>query len=245
MAEVVESLVMRRTVVALLVLTGVAAGGLGVGYLMGQRAASPPPSAIQTPTPRAVLVPKVLHLSMSDAVQTVLNADLAIGKVKIRTGSEPGTIVAQFPPSGSSAVPGSPVNLFVSTSVYPRGAFEWCPDVSGTLPVGLGLRQEAEQVALWFSQAFLLGDWRTARSLLDSAALPLRKSQWTVAGKPRRLKVGAFGVHEPPLVPYGCGKHVAARSVVVVVDDGTTSASADFNLYLVRRADSLKVWASY
>jgi hypothetical protein len=38
---------------------------------------------------------------------------------------------------------------------------------------------------------------------------------------------------------------VAARSVVVVVDDGTTSASADFNLYLVRRAEGFKVWASY
>jgi PASTA domain len=234
---------MRR--VALLVLTGVAAGGLGLGYLLGHRAASPRPSAVQTQTPRVVLVPKVLHLSMSAAVQTVMNADLAVGKVEIRTGGEPGTIVAQFPPSGTSAAPGSPVNLFVSTSVYPRGAFEWCPDVSGTLPVGPGLRQEAEQVALRFSQAFLLGDWRTARSLLDPAALPLRKSHWTVAGKPSRVKVGAFGLHGRPLVAYGCGKDVAARSVVVVVDDGTTSASADFNLYLVRRADGLKVWASY
>jgi hypothetical protein len=236
---------MRRTVVALLVLTGVAAGGLSLGYLLGQRAASLRTSPVQTPTPRAVVVPKVLHLSMSDAVQMLMNADLAIGTVKIRTGGEPGTIVAQFPPSGSSAAPGSPVNLFVSTSVYPRGAFESCPDVSGTLPVGLGLRQEAERVALRFSQAFLSGDWRTARRLLDSAALPLRKSQWTVAGKPSRLKVGAFGVHERPLVPYGCGEHVAARSVVVVVDDGTTSASADFNLYMVHRANGLKVWASY
>jgi hypothetical protein len=93
---------MRRTVVALLVLTGVAAGGLGLGYLQGHKAASPRPSAVQTQTPRAVLVPKVLHLSMSDAVQTVMNADLAVGKVGIRTGGEPGTIVAQFPPAGTS-----------------------------------------------------------------------------------------------------------------------------------------------
>jgi hypothetical protein len=137
------------------------------------------------------------------------------------------------------------VNLFVSTSVYPRGAFQWCPNVRGTLPVGPGLRQEAEQVALRFGQAFLLGDWRTARRLLDSAALPLRKSHWTVAGTPSRLKVGAFGLRGRPLVGYGCGKDVAARTVVVVIDDGTSSASADFNLYLVRRADGLKVWASY
>jgi hypothetical protein len=133
----------------------------------------------------------------------------------------------------------------VSKSVYPRGAFEWCPDVRGTLSVGVGLRQEAEQVALRFSQGFLMGDWQTVRRLLDPAALPLQKNLCTIAGKPRRLKVGAFGVHERPLVPYGCGKDVAARTVVVVVDDGTTSASADFNLYLVRRADGMKVWASY
>jgi hypothetical protein len=235
---------MRRTVVALLVL-GVAAGGFGLGYLLGHRAALPRPSGAQTPTPRAVLVPKVLHLPMSDAVQTVMNADLAVGKVGIRTGGEPGTIVAQFPPSGTSAARGSPVNLFVSTSVYPRGAFEWCPDVPGTISVGPGLREEAEQVALRFSRAFLLGNWRTARSLLDPAALPLRKRHWRVAGKPSRVKVGAFGLHGRPLVAYGCGKDVAARSVVVVLDDGTTSASGDFNLYLVRRADGLKVWASY
>jgi hypothetical protein len=182
---------------------------------------------------------------MSDAVQTVMNADLAVGKVEMRTGGEPGTVVAQFPPSGTSAARGSPVNLFISTSVYPRGAFRWCPDVPGTLPVGPGLRQEAEHVALRFSRAFLLGDGGTARSLVDSAALPLRKRNWTVAGRPSRLRVGNFGVHGRPLVAYGCGKDVNARSVVVVVDDGTTSASGDFNLYLVRRADGLKVWASY
>lgn len=236
---------MRRSVVTLFVLTGVAASGFGVGYLLGHKGASPGPSAVQTPTPRAVLVPKVLHLSISDAVQTVMNAGLAVGKVEIRTGGEPGTIVAQFPPSGTSAAPGSPVNLFVSTSVYPRGAFEWCPDVRGTLPVGPGLRHQAEQVALRFSQGFLMGDWRTVRRLLDPAALPLQKNLWTIAGKPSRLKVGAFGLYGRPLVPYGCGKDVAARSVVAVVDDGTTSASGDFNLYLVRRANGLKVWASY
>ena len=100
--------------------------------------------------------------------------------------------------------------------------------------MGPGLRQEAEQVALQFSRAFLSDDWRTVHLLLDPAALPLRKRLWTVAGTPSRIKVGAFGVHGR-LVAFGCGKDVAARSLVVVVDDGTNSASADFNLYLVRR----------
>jgi PASTA domain len=235
---------MRRTVVALLALITVAAGGFGLGYFFGHGTAPSRPGAVQSPAPRTVVVPKVLHLSMPDAVQTVMSADLAVGRVGTRTGGEPGTIVAQFPPSGTSAPPGSPVDLFVSTSVYPRGAFEWCPDVPGTRPVGPALGQEAGQVALRFSRAFLSDHWRTVRLLLDPAALPLRKRLWTVAGTPSRIKVGAFGVHGP-LVAYGCGKDVAGRSVVVAVDDGTNSASADFNLYLVRRADGLRVWLSY
>jgi hypothetical protein len=235
---------MRRTVVALLALITVAVSGFGLGYFFGHEAAPSRPGAVRSPAPRTVIVPKVLHVSMPEAVQTVMSADLAVGRVGTRTGGEPGTIVAQFPPSGTSAPPGSPVDLFVSTSVYPRGAFEWCPDVPGTRPVGPALGQEAGQVALRFSRAFLSDDWRTVRLLLDPAALPLRKRLWTVAGTPSRTKVGAFGVHGP-LVAYGCGKDVAGRSVVVAVDDGTNSASADFNLYLVRRADGLRVWASY
>jgi hypothetical protein len=38
---------------------------------------------------------------------------------------------------------------------------------------------------------------------------------------------------------------VAKKTLTVVLDDGTTSASADFHLYLVHRVDSWKVWASY
>jgi hypothetical protein len=103
---------------------------------------------------------------------------------------------------------------------------------------------EAERVAEQFARAFLSGDWRTVRSLLDPAASPLRKRHWSVAGKPARVKVDTSGLASG-LVRYGCGKNVRKRSVAVVLDDGTRSASADFNLYLVRRADSWKVWASY
>lgn len=46
-------------------------------------------------------------------------------------------------------------------------------------------------------------------------------------------------------VAYGCGRKVAKRTIAVVLDNGTRSASADVNLYLVRRADGWKVWASY
>src|SRR6266545_5412516 len=105
---------MQRAIGAIVVLVLVGAATLGLGYLLGRRAAPGPP-ATPSASPTTVLVPKVLHLSLSGAVQQVLSAKLAIGKVETRTGGEPGTIVAQFPPPGASAPPGSPVNLFVST----------------------------------------------------------------------------------------------------------------------------------
>lgn len=86
------------------------------------------------------------------------------------------------------------MNLFVSTSLYPRGAFEWCPDVRGTLPIGrAALGTQAEQVALRFSRAFLSGDYRTVRQLLDPSAQPLQKRHWTIAGKLDRVKVLGLG----------------------------------------------------
>ena len=235
---------MRRAIVAIVVLVLAGAGGLGLGYLFGRHAA-PRPRAAPTASTTMVLVPKVLHLTLTGAVQQVLGAELAIGKVETRTGGEPGTIVAQFPPPGTSAPSGSQVNLFVSTSRYPKGAFEQCPVVAGTLPLGPGSVHEAEQAALRFARAFLLGDWRTVRGLLDPSALPLRKDHWAIAGKPSRVTVLGPGTSGGTPVAYGCGPKVARRTVAVVLDDGTTSASADFNLYLVRRTDGWNVWASY
>jgi hypothetical protein len=149
-------------------------------------------------------------------------------------------------PTRPSVTPSPSPPIFPAPSErYPRGAFEWCPDLAGTLPVRTGMQfAEAERVAEQFARAFLSGDWRTVRSLLDPAASPLRKRHWSVAGKPARVKVDTSGLASG-LVRYGCGKTVRKRSVAVVLDDGTRSASADFNLYLVRRADSWKVWASY
>jgi hypothetical protein len=109
---------MRRTVVALLALITVAVGGFGVGYFFGHGTTPSRPGAVQSPAPRTVVVPKVLHLSMPDAVQTVMSADLAVGRVGTRTGGEPGTIVAQFPsdrpPAASRRAPsGGPILLAV------------------------------------------------------------------------------------------------------------------------------------
>jgi hypothetical protein len=125
---------MRRTVVALLALITVAGGGFGLGYFFGHEAAPSRPGAVRSPAPRTVIVPTVLHLSMPEAVQTVMSADLAVGRVGTRTGGEPGTIVAQFPPSGTSAPPASPVDLFVSTVCTRGGRSSGVPTCQGPVP---------------------------------------------------------------------------------------------------------------
>lgn len=235
---------MRRGIVGIVVVALVGASTFGLGYLLGRRArpgSNGTPSASST----AVSVPKVLHLALTGAVQQVLDAGLAIGKVETRTGGEPGTIVAQFPPAGTSTRPGSPVDLFVSTSLYPKGAFEQCPAVAGTLPLGPDAVHEAEQAALRFATAFLLGDWKAVHGLLDVSTLPLQTSHWAIAGKPNRVKVLGSGTSSGTQVGYGCGRKVAKKTITVVLEDGTTSASADFNLYLVHRPDGWKIWASY
>jgi hypothetical protein len=234
---------MRRAIIAVVVVL-VGAGGFALGYIFDDHA-PPRPRAVPRASPSEVVVPKILHLPLAGAVQQVLNAGLAVGNVETRTGGKRGTIVAQFPPPRTSAPPGSAVNLFVSTSVYPRGAFEQCPTVAGTAPLGPDSNHEAEQAALRFTRAFLRSEWRTVRGFLDPSALPLRPSPWTVVGNPARVKVFGSGTNGGTLVTYGCGPGVAKRTVAVAVEDGTTSASADFNLYLVRRADGWKVWASY
>lgn len=235
---------MRRGIVAIVVVALVGASTFGLGYVLGRRA-RPGSSGIPSASPTTVLVPKVLHLALTGAVQQVLDARLAVGKVETRSDGEPGTIVAQFPPAGTSTRPGSPVDLFVSTSLYPKGAFEQCPAVAGTLPLGPDAVHEAEQAALRFATAFLLGDWKAVHGLLDPSTLPLRTSQWAIAGKPDRVKVLGSGTSSGTPVGYGCGRKVAKKTITVVLDDGTTSASADFNLYLVHQPDGWKVWASY
>jgi len=140
------------------------------------------------------------------------------------------------------------VDLFVATSAYPRGWFEWCPDDSGTLPVRAAVADEAEGVALRFARAFALKDRETVRHLLNPSAMPLRKKHWTVAGKPARMSVfaSASGASTGgPSASYGCGPRVGARTWAVTISDGTESASADFVLYLVRQEAGWKVWASY
>jgi len=234
---------MRRAIVAIVVLTLVGVG-FGLGYLSG-REVPPRPRAAPSVLPRRVLVPKVLHLPVTTALQRVMSAALTVGKVGTRTGSEPGTIVAQFPPAGTSVPPGSKVNLFVSTSVYPRGAFAWCPNVIGTLPFGPEDQQEAGRVAIAFDRALLEGDRATLVRLTDPSVETFRRD-WTTTWKAQRLRVLGYSAGGGTLVSYGCGSKVASRTLAVTIQDATETASAGAaTFYLVRRADGWKVWGSY
>lgn len=234
---------MRRAVVAIVVLALVGGGGFGLGYLSG-REVPPRPRAAPSVLPQTVLVPKVLHLPVAAALQRVMSAALTVGEVAARTGSEPGTIVAQFPPTGTSVPPGSKVNLFVSTSVYPRGAFAWCPNVIGTLPFGPGDRQEAGGVAIAFDRALIKGDRAALVRLADPSVETFRRN-WTTTGKARGLRVLGYSAEGGTLVSYGCGPKVASRTLGVTIYDSTHSASAATTFYLIRRANGWKVWGSY
>ncbi len=182
---------------------------------------------------------------MTEALQTVMGSALAVGKVETRTGGEPGTIVAQFPPPGTSVVPGTQLNLFVSTSVYPRGAFAWCPNVLGSLPFGPEDRQEAGSVAIAFDRALLEGDRATLVRLADPSVETFRRN-WATTWKARRLRVLSYSAEGGTLVSYGCGPRVASRTLAVTIYDSTHTASAGaVTFYLIRRADGWKVWGSY
>src|SRR5215211_4088342 len=184
---------MRRAIVAIVFVAMAGAGTFGLGYLFGRRVTAGPSVTPSASPATTVVVPKVLHLPLTGAVEQVVDAKLAMGKVVTRTGGEPGTIVAQFPPPGTHTPAGSQVNLFVSTSLYPKGAFEQCPVVAGTLRLGPSAVHEAKQAALRFARAFLLDDWRTVRGRLDPSALPLRKTHCPIAGTPHRVEVPGSG----------------------------------------------------
>jgi len=129
------------------------------------------------------------------------------------------------------------------TAPYPRGPFSWCPDIEGTLPFGPDAEGEAAQVALLFSKAYLAGDEVVVAQLSDPSALG--RGGWAIAGTPEGLRLFGSGATGGSFVEYGCGPEVASRTWAVGIDDGTESASADFTLYLVRRAGGWKVWGSY
>jgi hypothetical protein len=131
-----------------------------------------------------------------------------------------------------------------SSTTYPRGWFESCPDVAGTLPLDQGSEQEGADIALQFARAYLAGDDAAVAELEDSS-VP-KDPNWMIAGTPDGISVFASGPNDPGgIVEFGCGPEVKARTLAVVFDDGTDSASADFTLFLLLRSDGWKVWGAY
>jgi hypothetical protein len=118
--------------------------------------------------------------------------------------------------------------------------FTACPDVSKTLTVGAGANAAASAVAITFA----LADPEVAAQLSD----PVAPVNGLVPHAPESRKgsiIGSSSARNDGLVVQTCGHHVAARSWRVAIDDGTTSASLDTWLYLVRRQSGWKVWGSY
>jgi hypothetical protein len=151
-------------------------------------------------------------------------------------------VPVRFVPA-ASPLPTSPTPE-PSPDPFPRGAFQWCPDTSGSLPLDSGPSLEAADIALRFARAYAAGNRTAAGALADDGALD--QASWAVAGNPATMSVSS---HRPApsdaLVTHGCGPEVAARSYAVTLEDGTASASLDFTLYLIQRPDGWKVWGSY
>src|SRR5919201_1047728 len=130
-----------------------------------------------------------------------------------------------------------------SSSPYPRGAFTWCP--SAPFPPFVGdWRLSASDVAQKFVDLYRSGDAAAVRDLEDPS-VPA-DATWPIpmppAPRPSLMETSAGGGN---LVGFGCGPDVDANTVSVTFDDGTSSASLDFTLYLVYRSDGWKVWGSY
>ncbi|MFN2544564.1 MAG: hypothetical protein ABR600_08355 [Actinomycetota bacterium] len=130
------------------------------------------------------------------------------------------------------------------SAVYPRGAFQSCPDVAGTHSLGPHARGGAVFTALRFTRAYLRGHEGVVAETQDPS-VP-QGAHWAITAKRGRWHLdGSDPARHDSLVRFGCGPAVANRSWAVRIDDGTKSASLDFTLYLVKRASGWKVWGSY
>jgi hypothetical protein len=146
-------------------------------------------------------------------------------------------------PVAVAAVPVHFVPAARSSGSYPRGAFESCPDVSGAIPLESGAEQEASRVAVRFARAYLADDAAVVATLQDPSVK--EDANWAVAGTPATVSVIESIRNGGPLAEHGCGPDVSAYTVAVTIDDGTSSASLDFTLFLIHRADGWTVWGSY
>ncbi|HEV3475603.1 MAG TPA: hypothetical protein VG602_09595 [Actinomycetota bacterium] len=115
------------------------------------------------------------------------------------------------------------------------GYFEACPVLDGSLDPDGGRGADAAAIR------FTTGGPAAKSALADPAARPNGLNLQEPWGK------GVLGsrVARDVVARSSCGRDVARRSWRVTIDDGSSSASLDTWLYLIRRADGWKVWGSY
>lgn len=121
----------------------------------------------------------------------------------------------------------------------PGAAFGWCPEPPFP-EAGAAWREESADAALRFVEAYADGDTTGLAQVLDASVPPGTVFPVVAGGR----AVG-FNFSGGMLVRTACGADVDAYTAAVTMDDGTTSASMDFTVYLVLRADGWKVWAVY
>lgn len=132
----------------------------------------------------------------------------------------------------------------LGSATYPPGAFQWCPDLADAPEPGRDWADQASAVALRFVDAYVANDAATLAQLTDPSVPS--DAVWPILLSPGATpSVTGTNARGGDLVNFGCGNDVDAYTVAITIDDGTNSASLDFTLYLILRADGWKVWGSY
>lgn len=131
----------------------------------------------------------------------------------------------------------------------PRGAFESCPDLEGTLPVDSKRSHGAERVAVEFDTALVKDQEAAIERLADPSVESPATASWASTLEARDLGIGrSESAASDSLVTFGCGAKVADRSWAVTITDNNEHRSASMGsatFYLVRRAEGWRVWGSY
>jgi hypothetical protein len=131
----------------------------------------------------------------------------------------------------------------VDSAPRPRGFFEWCPEPPFLDAPG-DWRQQASEVAVRFAGAYEAGEEAALAQVLDPSVPADAEFGVSLAEGAEPTVIGT-NVRGGGIVDYSCGNDVDAYTVTVTIEDGSTSASADFIVFLILREDGWKVWGVY
>jgi hypothetical protein len=129
-----------------------------------------------------------------------------------------------------------------SLTFEPTSAFATCPSTDDAVPPEPADGAAASDAARAFVRASTEGDDEALARLTDPAGIANHVAVTSTAADP---VIGNTSAVNDVIVLGGCGSDVADDTWVVVVDDGTSSASMDVNLYLIKRSDGWRVWGAY